>query len=580
MNKNKVQPVVKQNKNLDFIIPGILVLFTFFLYLHSLKNGFVEWDDQEYIKNNVVIHHLSWVHIKTIFTSFYSFNYHPLTTLTWAFEYAIAGDKSAALYHFDNLLLHLINIILVYWFIKLLSRNTMIAMITAFWFGVHPMHVESVAWVSERKDLLYGGFFIAALIAWYYYMQASENLSNDHPSKPGKKTRYYLVAFLLFLLSLLSKSAAVVFPVILFLLDWLVKRKFTLKMVVEKIPFFLMALVFGIVAILSQKTAMQSNANEWFSPLNRFFVINYAIFRYLSMLFFPSGMSTLHPFPLFFTGKFVDMMVYISPLINLLIFGVVIFSIRYTRRYLFGLMFFLITIILVLQILAVGGAYMAERYTYIPYIGLLYIFALIFVEFWKKSGNQAVLRSFLAIIFVGFSIFFTIGSWNRIKVWHDTTSLWTDVINKYPLDYHAYSFRGTARKNDGDQQGAFDDFNKTLFLHPNDASILNNRGNIYFNRHQYTEAFKDYNTALGMDSTIAVAFNNRGAIKGMNGDIKGAIKDFSRAISLDPGYIDGYRNRGYTFLQMNDPDAARADWTKAVSLGDKTSEEMLKKYFK
>ncbi len=558
------------NFSRDYLLAGAIALFTLLLYLHSLQNGFVDWDDPDYLRDNLVVHQLGWKQFLYIFTSFYSGNYHPLTTLFFSLEYAVSAYQSAAIYHFDNLCLHLINVILVFWFIRMISNKALIAPFVAFLFGIHPMHVESVAWISERKDLLYSAFFLAGLISYCYF------LKNQGNGTASRSRKFYLLALLFFLFSLLSKSAAVVLPLVLLLIDFLQNRNFSKQQIFEKIPFFALSLLFGILAILSQESAIQHGVELSLSPIGRFFTVNFAIVRYMAMLFYPAGLSAYHPYPVLQVVN-QGIVNYLPLLFNLLIIGVVIYSLKYSRKWFFGFFFFIVNIILVLQIIPVGGAFIAERYSYMAYIGLFYIIACLFAIAAEKLGKGLSLRIFLWLIFFMFSTLFSITSYQRILVWNNSLALFDDVVRKYPDNFLAYNLRASARK-DKDVSGAIEDYSKSIALNPKNPRAFNNRGNVYSASGKYREALEDYNAALKFDSTLTEAFNNRGAIKAIFGDLSGALSDINKAIMLKPESKDAYRNRGLVRLQLHDLSLARDDWRKAAALGDELSVKLLNRY--
>ena len=198
-----------KRKNLFFL--GGIIVFSAFLYSNSLNNGFVNWDDYQFIFENPFIKNFSWQGIKEIFTIPYDLNYHPISTLTWLLEFSFKGYQPF-IYHFTNIVLHLINVYLVYVFILKLLKNNFIALFTTFFFSIHPMHVESVSWISERRDMLYTLFFLLSII---HYINFSE-----------KRDRKYLAySLILFLFSLLSKSMAVTLPLVLIVLDHFYLRK-------------------------------------------------------------------------------------------------------------------------------------------------------------------------------------------------------------------------------------------------------------------------------------------------------------------------------------------------------------------
>ncbi|MCD4678926.1 MAG: hypothetical protein K8S00_00935 [Bacteroidales bacterium] len=177
---------------------GVILLLIIIIYIPTINNDFVvSWDDGDYITNNIPIHDLTAENFKIIWSTYHMGIYHPLTITVYALEYSLVG-ANPELFHIINLLFHLLNTFLVFWFITLISRRIEIAAICAVFFGIHPMHVESVAWISELKDVLYSFFFLFAMISYYFFI-----------NKKNNKAKYYIYSLVLFTFSLLSKSAAV-----------------------------------------------------------------------------------------------------------------------------------------------------------------------------------------------------------------------------------------------------------------------------------------------------------------------------------------------------------------------------------
>ena len=567
---------LKENPSQEYLIAGGIALFTLFLYFHSLQNGFVDWDDPGYLRDNPFIQHLGWEQVKSIFSSFYSGNYHPVTTVTFALEYAVSGYRSATLYHFNNLWLHLVNVLLVYWFIRLISQNRLVAAVVAILFGIHPMHVESVAWISERKDVLYGAFFLASLVCYCYYLRETGSHLNAGKTASGSRKKFYFLSLMFFLAAVLSKSAAVVFPVILLLIDFLLNRKFSTGQIVEKIPFFLIALVFGILALYSQESAIQRGVELELTPLNRFLAVNFSLVRYIGFLFYPAGLSAYHPYPVMFSET-PGIIGFIPVVLVGIVAAVAIYSLKYSRKWVFGLIFFFVNIVLVLQILPVGGAFMAERYTYISYIGLFYIPGLVIQNLTENKLTKSALRyMFFGLLIFGLFLL-SITTYKRVGVWNNSLTLFSDVVNKYPENYQAYNLRASAR-SETDANGAIADFTRSIELNPANPRAYNNRGNLYSAGRRYREALADYNEALKSDSTLTEALNNRGAIKAIFGDFNGALDDLNKSLRLKPGSKDAFRNSGLVRMQLKDLHSAREDWKIAAGLGDETSGKLLSKY--
>jgi len=236
------KPKKQQTKNpiISHLGLAFILIATLISLYPNLNNEFVNWDDIIYVMNNDLIRSFSFDNFWKIFSSFYMGNYHPLPLLSFAFDYSIF-EMDPFGYHLHNLILHLVNVGLVYFFAwHILNKQTIPSLVIALLFGIHPMHVESVAWISERKDLLYTTWYLLGLIAYVFYIKTSQR-------------KYILWTLIAFLLSLLSKAQAVTFPLILLLLDYFYSRKFTRLVILEKAPFFALALVFGLIAIYAQK---------------------------------------------------------------------------------------------------------------------------------------------------------------------------------------------------------------------------------------------------------------------------------------------------------------------------------------
>jgi len=222
--------ILKKPFLLIFIVLSIALVFS-----PVFKAGFTNYDDDVLVTENNLIKSFDAANLKKILFSSYCGLYHPLVLLSYCAEYKISG-LNPRIYHVTNLVLHIANSLLVMWMLTAAGAGITAAFIVAMLFGLHPLHVESVAWISERKDVLYAAFFLAGLIAWCYYLLELNDSTGKVNRLPGKQSKFYFLSLLFFLLSLLSKSAAVVFPLVLLLIEFLFRRRFSMKQMAEKIP--------------------------------------------------------------------------------------------------------------------------------------------------------------------------------------------------------------------------------------------------------------------------------------------------------------------------------------------------------
>lgn len=574
---------------------GAILVITFIAYIPALSGEFNNWDDQLYVTDSKLIQDISPSGLKKIFSTQVAANYHPLTVLSLAVNYQISG-MSPFSYHLFNVLLHLLNVFLVFYFAYLLTRrNLTIAAIAALFFGIHPMHVESVAWVSERKDVLYTCFFVAAMITYLKYLTHFQAKARGKRANPQK---YYLYTLLFFVLSLLSKGMAVVLPVVLLGIDFLKKRKFQKRAILEKVPFFLIALFFGVVALYIQTDRGAVSDMSRFGLISRLGYASYGFLYYIIKFFIPTHLSSYHPYPNL-TGQLTGIF-WVAPLGVAAVWGAAIYTLRSQRMTFFGLFFYAVTVALVLQFITVGSALVSERYTYVSYIGLLLVLGYAYHRLMQQKGSAWSMWRNVATGLLGFAaLVFTYQTFERCKVWKNSETLWTDVMKKYPNEPKSYNSRGAYYSNNDQPEKAQRDFEKALSLmpahdmahynignvyaeqeqydlaleayakalqlKPNSASVYMNRGNVYRDIKNYEAAMADYNKAIEIKPTHENHFN-KGILYSQMGQNDKAMEQYNTAISIKPDFADVYTNRGNIYFQAGQVDLAMADYNQSIEL--------------
>ena len=411
-------------------LAGLLVL-TFVVYGPSLRNGFVNWDDNFYVAMNPVLARPS---LTALLTTPVAANWHPLTVASLLLDYRISGTTPAT-YHWINLLLHVANTALVFVFVRALSRNRFwTTVVTAFFFGIHPMHVESVAWIAERKDVLYGFFYLLALIAYVRRVD-------------GGGVGWLWAAFVAMALSVLAKPAAVVLPLSLLAIDWFRRRQFDARLWMEKAPFFAIGIAGGLVNLAVQKSLGALTIPHPWSLVAKVYFASYALVAYVAKLFVPVHLSGVYPYPA--VGAALPPRYSAAFLAVLILVPLAIVAVRRNRAALFGIAFFFINIALVLQLITVGTAVLAERYTYLPYIGLFFALAWPLDDRGGSAWSRGLRRA-LAALFVLLGIFSVAQTWSRCSVWHDPETFWSDAIRKHPGEIvPAYVNRGSYYRMQG-----------------------------------------------------------------------------------------------------------------------------------
>ena len=560
---------LKNNKiHQQLLAVMMLTIIVLIAYQGSFNNNFVGWDDNEYVINNDLVINHEKASLKDYFRTVISLNYHPLTILSMGINDNTCSQCpngiSARPFITGNVILHLLNTILVLILIfKLSNKNILISFLVAAIFGVHPMHVESVAWVSERKDVLYSFFFLAGLISYMIY------------KKNGKYRYIWLcLTFILFVFSCLSKAMAVVFPVMLLLIDFLMSDTEGEKTIYRKlfksirsnnifilIPFFAVSIFFGSLAIHIQ------NGGDFFGTLyfvkdsrdvvnivgpftlhQKLQIASYGFFSYIFKFFFPFDLSILYPYPPLHeitTGPFsAKLWISLSGIILLAI--ATIWSVKKTKLYFFGLGFYLVTIIFVLQFIGVGTFMMAERYTYLPYIGFAFIPASLIALSSQKVRKIYIM---LAVIFIITMIFLTR---QQVDVWHDSDTLWSRVIEKYPDNELAHRARG-----------------KYYYMLSSHAKTISEK-----NKYE-DKALVDFKAAIKAGTRSADVFEGMGIICVSRGDLKNALNYLNVAISIDPGKGKSYYNRGMILDQLNKKEEAIENYNLALQYGPEFELEIL-----
>jgi protein O-mannosyl-transferase len=620
---------LKASKTNQLILSGLLIIILVLAtYQGASKNGFVDWDDNEYVENNKLVRSSGETQYKDIFSTVVSLNYHPLTMLSMRLNNnsckTCPNGISAKPFIRGNIILHVLNSILVLLLIFSLSgKNITVSFLVAAVFGVHPMHVESVAWVSERKDVLYSFFFLSGLLVYLKYL-----------NKKKGKYLWLIFSFILFVLSCLSKATAVVFPVVLLLLNFWTHDnegnrsiKSTLYEIVSPknllllLPFFIVSIFFGIMT-----TKIQSGNNFMgmlkfikepndvinivgpVSLLQHFQIGSYGFFTYIIKFFLPVNLSPFYPYPTlqeFNHGSF-SVNLWLSSLALLLTAFITIWSLRKTKLYFFSLGFYFITIALVLQFMSVGTAVIAERYSYLPYIGLAFLPATLI------ANTPARIKKVLLIISGCFIIILMILSRQQIKVWFDSETLWSQVIARHPhlelarsargkyyymLSSHAknasekqnledkaladfreaikagtkeaevYEGTGVILETRGDLKNALVFLNKAISIDPKKGRAYYNRAMILDGLGQKEEAIKDYSVALiyKTDLTIEI-LSNRAVLFIETGKFKEAVSDLDYLISADSNNFMYYYNRAFSKLKLNDIPGAIEDYRFVLRL--------------
>ena len=523
-----------ENSKLLKYAPYALILLGFLLFINLLSADFVNYDDPDYVTENTFV--TGQKSMLTLFTEPTAGNYHPLTMLSLRVDY-ILGDGSPRLFHLVNLLLHLMNTLLLYFFFfRFSNKNRILSLLVAAFFLIHPAHVEAVAWISSRKDVLYAFFFILGMIAYL------------NSKKENGKT-WILPYYVLFVLALLSKPSAAVFPLILIAIDFYQRGSINKKSLLEKLP--LVALSAGFLFVtwqIQQDSAVDSST----TIVDNLGFAGMATLKYFVLAIAPINLSVLHPYP----PEAASLIYLLSILVVLA--AIIWFYTKKKMALFFGLSFFLICLLLVLQFVAVGKALIAERYTYLAYVGLFFIPAYYAGD--HRIGKGVQVLSVLAIIW------FSYLSYQRTLDWQNSKKLWTTTINSYPENWYAYFGRGAAFQEDGLLVEAVRDLTEGLKYKPGEERLLLMRGRAFALNREHQNALKDLNLLLETKPKSSKGYIARGKVYFESGKPSLARLDFNKAIDLGEQSPLLFTNLGSAYASENRMDSAIYFYKEALSM--------------
>lgn len=565
----------------------LLITMTVAAYSNVMGFDFVNIDDPVYVAENLHIQSgftsdsLCWA-----FSDVYAGFWHPLTLLSLMLDYCLFGLNAGG-YHLTNLILHMISSLLLFWLFKRMTDALWSSFFIAAFFALHPLHVESVVWIAERKDVLSAFFWMLTLCFYVHYAE-----------KPGL-VRYFLV-LLSFACGLMSKSMVLTLPVILILLDfWPLGRLnhqsrtktlgfIPLWQLKEKAPLFILSAIFSAATLHAQLPVKHIPLDLRLANAPISFV------AYLSQIFWPLDLAVFYPFPAQFPAWKV-----LGSIILILI--ITFFVLRAAKRFpcLFvGWFWYAVTILPVLGIIQIGEFAMADRFTYLPSIGLSIMIAWGGTLMIKTPAmRRRILFPAGAVFLVSMSFltFQQSGHWrdsvslfeHALKVTRnndlalnnlgkaliekgrseEAVDLFNKIISRQKNDPVAYYNRGNAYYHGGHYQMSVDDYSRAIRLYPNYINALNNRGGSYTKLGQYQMAIDDYKRIILLKPDYVAAYYNIGNIYALQGRQGAAIEKYSKAIRMNPGHVSALKNRGFAYLNQGDKKNGCLDFQRSCAVG-------------
>lgn len=585
----------------------LIAALTLLCYWPVRSHRFVSFDDDHYLfDSGYVSKGLTWSGVTWALQTGYFSNWHPLTWLSYMLDAQIYGMSPGG-FHVTNLLFHISNSLLLFVLLKSMTQRLWPSALVAALFAWHPLHVESVAWVSERKDVLSTFFFLLTLFSYFRYVKEREN---SRPV-PNKASRYYLLSLLFFMLALASKQMVVTLPCVLLLLDlWPLQRislnssrrelaSSALALVREKLPFFVLAFAASAVAFAVQKASGSVSSMEAISMRFRLANSLFAYVAYISNTFWPANLAAVYPlsshFPLIGVAGAAVFLGAVT----------VVFVLR-ARQYPFlvvGWLWFIGTLVPVIGLIQVGAQSRADRYMYIPAIGLS--IALIW-------GVGALCRSWprrfhvLAVPAISGLAALIVCTRVQVGYWHDSEKLFRHAIEAVPGNYLGYNGLGKALYDLGRKDEAIRALNEVLRLvpdeptgqynlgtillgegkvaealphlqaavkgTPNNANARENLGNVYLKMDRLAEATAQYASAAALAPDNAVFLQGLGTVLLKQSRWSEAATVLIEALKLDPKSADADRNLGIARINQGKRAEAIRLFSEAVRLQPDSSD--------
>ena len=567
------------------ILALVIALLTVSVFLPALQYDFVNFDDNLVVYDNPNIRALDSKFLKYML-SFEHTMWTPLTRLSRAVDYAV-WELDPTGHHLTNILLHGFNTFLaVILIIRLIGaraitpssvsgkedtflRDALIAGgVTGLLFGIHPLRVESVVWVTERKDVLSGSFMLLTLI---YYLKSST-------VSVQKKIRfYYVLSLIFFAMALMSKPIAVVIPLLLVILDFypLERLKFgsglrsQVKVIAGKVPFIALSLLFSVLTILSYVHEGNIVTKQQVGLADRMLVSIKALCFYLYKMIWPMDLAPLYPYPKEISITSPEFAIPLIIVTAITLFCV--FSWKRQKLWLAVWAYFIAALFPVLGIMKFGIFDTADRYTYLPSLGPFLLVGLLAALIYKKliadRPPSTVLKAFFFVPLLTLFCVLSVLSIRQAKIWENSFTLWAAQIEHFPENYFGYINLGVAYATEDKYEQALKYLDRAVELNPSDKKTFMNRGKVMESLGRYQEAIDDYKEAARYYPEFEVAYYNLGFIYDSRyNNYPEALKYYNRAIELDPDYSNAYNNRGIVYAIMGDYNMAVMDFTSAIDI--------------
>ncbi len=519
----------------------------------------LSFDDAEYVIKNVLVQNPSWASTKRFFTEVFVPSsvkgyYQPLTMVSLMLDYAVGGREDNLLpFHRTSVVLHAANTALVIVLLYLLFRNIWIAAAAGLLFGVHPMTVESVAWISDRKTLLAAFFSFWSLLFYILFAR-----------KTGKK--YYVACLLAYLMALMSKPTSVFLPFVMVLMDYWPLNRLSWKSVREKLPLFVPFIVFIVITFVSQLASAGGwlPGHEQHTVQTTLLIICHNIIFYPLKMLWPANLSSNYIYPRPFVISNPEVLADVVATVLLIILLAV--SLRWTRAVLTGSLIFFIVILPTMQIVKFSDVIASDKFAYLPSLGILMMLACFLLWLYNNKPRRALIISIVILLLTGAE---GIATRRYLVYWRDTISLFSRMLTLAPDSTAIQNPLATAYINIGRKEEAVELLKRAITIDPSEHLTYNNLGIAYFDLKRYQDAIEAFQNSIRLSPKYYDAYMNLAGVYASLGQFERAVELYKQAISIDPAVSKAYFNLGRAYLKLNRYQDAIDALQKAIHLSPK-----------
>jgi hypothetical protein len=478
------------------------------------------WDDNWVVLYEEAVRGFSFSNLKKAFTSVVLGSYVPLATVSYMLDYTLWGLDPRG-FHLSNIIYHTLNGCLFYRLLQRWYPDRLVAFSAAALFLLHPVQVEVVAWVTQRRTLL---CMLFVLLAWEMYCRYREELS------ARKRCRFYALSLVCYLFALLSKSEAVVLPVILCFYELCFHRTRLRTCLIDKVPYLIGAVLIAAVSMISQTAVDGARVPYHGGSLYATLLTMLPVFsRYIGMLFWPSHLSAFYA-PQIRTAP--DAQVWGSILLVVIFSGIILYSCTRERRIAFWFLLFLTCLLPVSQIVPINTL-MQDRYLYFPLLGVSVLVAMLIASAGDRLGaSRGRLLTYLLVALMVLACM--VGSISRVAVWKNSQTLWSDAVVKEPRSQKAWELLGEALAMAGRSDEAIRAYERGYALNPKNTEILQGLGSLYTERGELERGLQLLERLLQIKPTYVTGWAALGTNRLQRGDLDGAEAAYRQALVLQP----------------------------------------------